>query len=129
MRFRLPEGVGVSMPDDYVAYLADASTAAIADAHPLPLRELDISVSDGHLLWHVGKRRLDVSLVALREANLGTATFGPEEFLAFSLRFGDPDGGGVILLSSFEDVRWFEEFVASMCEILPCPVHNRAKRT
>jgi hypothetical protein len=121
------------MPDGYVAYLGDASTATIADAYRLPQRELDISIADGHLLWHVGKRRLDVSLVALREANLGTATFGSEEFLAFSLLFGAPDAGGPmggpILLNSFDDVGWFEEFVESMRELLPCPVHNRAKRS
>ena len=93
------------MPDDYIAYRADALTATIEDALGLPERKLDISVADGRLLWQVGDRRLNVSLVALGEANLGTGTFGSTEFLAFSLHFGDPGGGGMALLTSFDDIQ------------------------
>ena len=116
------------MPDDYIAYLVDASTATIVDALRLPERALDVSVADGRLLWQVGGRRLDVSLVALSEANLGIRSFGSADFLAFSLHFGDPSGGGVALLTSIDGLQWFEEFVTAMRELLPCPVHDRAER-
>ena len=52
------------------------------------------------------------------------------EFLAFSLHFGGPEGGGVTMLTSFDpdDALWFDEFMASMRILLACPVHDRTER-
>ena len=125
MQFTLPADVHPNMPRQYVRHIGNPELAAISDASSLPDRVLDVSVTETDLYWHHGSEMLRVALTEIGGAHLTLASFGPNDFPVFVLRYGDPDSGGVILLNTNSNATFLREFSASVAPLIPHGVDDR----
>ena len=111
------------MPVQYVQNLSDLSIASIESVPEIQAHSIDVSVEGSQLLWQYGNKRLRVNVTALEKASLSVGTFGPNEFVFFTLHFGDPNGGGVRMLhASICNSDCYEDILGILKDIIPCPI-------